>query len=89
MSHTVVNSKYMFILFLWIAFAVVTTYSKSKPEDPLEVTKRQGRTLSPSEFADRNLKAKEDQKALEAYEQRNAEITPWVEDGSWPKPIMS
>ena len=66
------------IIVLWFLGAHVTTLSETETEDP---TKPTGMGVE----ASRAIAAAKDRRAEEAYEKRNAEITPWVEDGTPPK----
>ena len=71
----------MIFLYAIVANAAEGVNQKESGEIKLEApVERLGRPLGPADIAYINRKAEE------KYEQRNAEITPWVEDGSQPNP---
>ena len=90
MSNNNSNSKktncciYGIIVLLFLE-AHTIAYGQTKADNPKEIVKRQDHPPEPTgrfvarSRADRIAMA--DRKAEEAYEKRNAEITPWVEDG--------
>lgn len=85
--NSVKNRKFMYLICVLILTSAILTYA-TKIDNPAESgeTKiqvpmgRLGRPPSRSEIAYRNRIAEE------KYEQRNTEITPWVEDGELPYP---
>ncbi|MBW7992310.1 MAG: hypothetical protein FVQ84_20170 [Planctomycetes bacterium] len=66
------------IIILWLMTVNVPAFSETETEAP-EPT---GKGIEMS----RAIAVAKDQRAYEAYEKRNAEITPWVEDGTPPNP---
>ncbi len=85
MNRYVPNRKYMVFCLLSVVFGVVTAFGQTKSDNPVEIVKRLDHPPEPTgRFVARSRtdrKAMADRKAEQAYEKRNAEITPWLEDG--------
>ena len=83
MNRPVPKRKYVVFCFLSIVFGSVTASGQTKSNNLREIVKRLDHTLVPTvHFVARSIidrKAMADRKAYEAYEKRNAEITPWEE----------
>lgn len=79
------NRKCVVFCFLSVVFVVVTAFGQTKSDNIGEIVKRLDHPPEPTgRFGGRSMAAYYDRKADEAYEKRNAEITPWVEDGAPP-----
>ena len=87
MNRPIPNRKCVVFCLLSVVFGVVTAFGQTKSDNPGEIVKRLDHpsepTFSPGAAAYRNRR---NRKAEEAYEKRNAEIAPWVEDGAPPNP---
>jgi hypothetical protein len=85
MNLLITNRKCVVFCLLSVVFGVVTAFGQTKPDNPKETVKRLDQSPEPTgRFGNRSSAdriAMADRKAEEAYEKRNAEITPWVEDG--------
>ncbi len=77
MNQLASNRKCVVFCLLSLALTTVTAFSGTETEGP----KPRGVGIE----ASRAIAAVKDRRAEEAYEKRNAEITPWVEDGTPPK----
>jgi hypothetical protein len=87
MNRFVPNNKYVVFCLLLVVFGVAVaigvTRADASTSAPPPVGPDVGEALK---LQRRAIAAAEDQMAEEAYEKRNAEITPWVEDGAHPNP---
>ncbi|HUU19594.1 MAG TPA: hypothetical protein VMW72_20760 [Sedimentisphaerales bacterium] len=77
MNQFTSNRKCVVFCLLSLALTTVTAFSETETEAP----KPTGMGVE----ASRAIAAAKDRRAEEAYEKRNSEITPWVEDGTPPK----
>jgi len=91
MSNNNSNSKkticciYGIIVLLFLGAHTIAS-GQTKSDNPGEIVKRLDYPPEPTgRFGGRSMAAYYDRKAEEAYEKRNAEIAPWVEDGTPPK----